>query len=192
MIQSVSVQELPNLEAIVIDGFVGIYPLVLLFLFYILVILRDRGCRIVLLIYFAISRFRNSFNLNSHIIGRYAAFYLLSYMKIGFSAVYILMPTRVWSPDGNYIWVVYADPSLIYFGASHIGYAVVTLLLSLVLIIFPVVLLLFYPFQWFQRFLHFFKLRSLPLNTPFKVVIKMELTEFKTFVILQLFNSCCV
>ena len=154
-----------NLEAIVIDGFVGIYPLILLFLFYILVILRDHGCRIVLLIYFAISRFRSSFNLNSHIIGRYAAFYLLSYMKIGFSAVYILMPTRVWSPDGNYIWVVYADPSLTYFGASHIGYAVITLLLALVLIIFPVVLLLFYPFQWFQRFLHFFKLRSLPLNT---------------------------
>ena len=45
-------------------------------------------------------------------------------MKIGFAAFYVLIPTPVWSPDGSHRLAVYMDPSMTYFGSSHIGYAV--------------------------------------------------------------------
>ena len=61
-------------------------------------------------------------------------------MKIGYAAIYVLTPTQLWSPDGSYVWVVYIDPSLKYFGPSHAGYAIVTLLLSFTVLLVPVII----------------------------------------------------
>ena len=85
-------------------------------------------------------------------------------MKIGFSAFYILTPTPVWSPDGSYKLAVYVDPSVAYFGLSHIGYAVVTLFLLLVVLIIPIILLFLYPCQCFHKCLNHFHLRLLSLH----------------------------
>ena len=153
------------LQSFVIEGPLGLYPLLLIAMLYTLVKCRDRGCRIALKIQYIYSRVHGTFNMNTSLIDAFSTFYLLSFVRIGFAAFYILAPTRVWSPNGTYIWKVYYDPSYAYFRFPHIVYAIPTLLIAVLLVIFPIILLFFYQYQWFQKLLHHLRLRSLALNT---------------------------
>ena len=158
-----------QLQSAAIEGCIGLYPLTLLSMLYLAVKLRDRGCSFVTKVWkpfnFLSSRFRSKLNLKSSLIGTFATFFLLSYMKLGYYTLHILTPTRLWSPDGSYVWVVYYDPSVRYFGTSHIAYAITTLIFSFVVLVLPVILLVLYPFRWFQRCLNHFHLRSLALTS---------------------------
>ena len=158
-----------NLQSAAIDGSIGLYPLVLLCVLYSIVKLHDRGNRVFVALWkpfhILLSRFRQKLNLKSSLIDTFATFLLLSYIKIAITAFYILTPTRLWSPDGSYEWVVYYDPSIVYFGPSHIAYAIITLILSFMILVVPIILLFLYPYRWFQRCLNRFHLRSLALNT---------------------------
>ena len=155
-------------QSYAIEGAIGLYPLLLLVVLYSFVTLRDRGCRVIMKIWkpfhFLLSRFQSKLNLKTSLIDTFATFLLFSYMKIGFAAFYILTPTPVWSPDGSYRLAVYMDPSVAYFGSSHVGYAVVTLLLLLVVLIIPIILLFLYPCRCFHKCLNHFHLRLLPLH----------------------------
>ena len=155
-------------QSYAIEEAIGLYPLVLLVVLYSFVTLRDRGCRVIVKIWkpfhFLLSRFQSKLNLKTSLIDTFATFLLLSYMKIGFAAFYVLTPTLVWSPDGSYRLAVYMDPSVAYFGSSHIGYAVITLLLVFVVLIIPIILLFIYPCRCFHKCLNHFHLRLLPLH----------------------------
>ena len=155
-------------QSYAIEGAIGLYPLVLLVVLYSFVTLHDRGCRIFVKIWkpfhFLLSRFQNKLNLKTSLIDTFASFLLLSYMKIGFAAFYVLTPTPVWSPDGSYRLAVYVDPSVAYLGSSHIGYAVITLFLVFVVLIIPIILLFLYPCRCFHNCLNHFHLRLLPLH----------------------------
>ena len=157
-----------NLQSAAIDGSIGLYPLVLLCVLYSVVKLHDRGSRVFVALWkpfhILLSRFRQKLNLKSSLIDTFATFILLSYTKISITAFYILTPTQLWSPDGSYEWVVYYEPSIVYFGPSHIAYAIITLILSFMILVVPVILLFLYPYHWFQRCLNRFHLRSLALN----------------------------
>ena len=157
-----------NIQSAAIEGSIGLYPLVLLCVLYSVVTLHDRGSRVFATLWkpfhILLSRFRQKLNLKSSLIDTFATFILLSYIKISITAFYILSPTQLWSPDGSYEWVVYYDPSIVYFGPSHIAYAIITLILSFLLLVVPVILLFLYPYRWFQRCLTRFHLRSLALN----------------------------
>ena len=157
-----------SLQSFAIDGSIGLYPLVLLCVLYSIVKLHDRGNRVFATLWkpfhILLSRFRQKLTLKSSLIDTFATFILLSYIKIGITAFYILTPTQLWSPDGSYKWVVYYDPSTEYFGSSHIAYAIITLILSFMILVVPVILLFLYPYRWFQRCLNRFHLRSLALN----------------------------
>ena len=157
------------LNASLIDGAIGLYPLVLVAVLYTFVTLRDRGCKIIAQMWkpfhYLLARFQSRINLKISLVDTFATLLLLSYMKIGYAALYILTPSRLWSPDGSHIWVVYIDPSLQYFGHSHAGYAIVTLLLSFTILLVPVMILFLYPCQCFQRCLNRLHLRSLALHT---------------------------
>ena len=157
-----------KLHSFVIEGSIGLYPLVLLSFLYIQLKLHDHGCRVVTAIWkpfhFCISRFRQSLDIKSSLIDTFATFFLLSYMKTGFAAFYILLPTRVWSPNGSHKMFLYYEPSVRYFQDSHIIYGTVTLLLSLIIHLLPLTLLFFYPSRCFQRCLNRLHLRSLALD----------------------------
>ena len=157
-----------QLQSAAIEGCIGLYPLILLSMLYLAVKLRDRGCTFVTKAWkpfnFLLSRFRSRLNLKSSLIDTFATFFLLSYMKLGYYAFYILAPTRLWSPDGSHVWVVYYDPSVRYFGSSHSIYAIPTLLISLMVLVVPLILLFIYPYRWFQRCLNRFHLRYLAVN----------------------------
>ena len=114
--------------------------------------------------HFLLSHFQRKLNLKTSLIDTFATFLLLSYIKIGFAAFYVLTPTPVWSPDGSFRLAVYADPSTAYFGSSHIGYALITLILVFVVLVIPIILLFLYPCRCFHKCLNHFHLRLLPLH----------------------------
>ena len=157
-----------NLQSAAIEGCIGLYPLTLLVFLYTLMTLHDRGYGIATKVWrpfhWCLSRFRSKLAIKSSLIDTFATFYLLSCMKLGFAAFYILSPTRIWSPSGNVAWAVYYDPSVRYFSQTHCIYSVITLLLTFLLLVLPLLLLVLYPFRWFQRCLNRFHLRSLALN----------------------------
>ena len=161
-------QHVGNLQMFAIEGSIGLYPLVLLGFLYIQLKLHDCGCRVVTAIWkpfhVCTSRFRQSLDIRSSLIDTFATFFLLSYIKTGFATFYILLLTRVWSPNGSYEIFVYYDPSVRYFQGSHIIYGTVTLLLSLIIHVLPLIVLLFYPSRCFQRCLNRLHLRSLALD----------------------------
>ena len=158
-----------NLQSAAIEGCIGLYPLTLLGFLYTLTTLHDRGYGMAIKVWrpfhWCLSRFRSKFAIKSSLIDTFATFYLLSCMKLGFAAFYILSPTRIWSPSGTVTWAVYYDPSVHYFSPTHCIYSVVTLLLTFLLLFLPFLLLVLYPFRWFQRCLNHFHLRSLALHT---------------------------
>ena len=156
-------------HASLIDGAIGLYPLVLVAVLYTFVTLRDRGCKIIVQMWkpfhYLLARFQSRINLKTSLVDTFATLLLLSYVKIGYAAFYALAPTRLWSPDGSYVWVVYIDPSLQYFGSFHAGYAIVALLLPFTVLLVPVIILFLYPCLCFQRCLNRLHLRSLTLHT---------------------------
>ena len=157
------------LHVCLIDGAIGLYPLVLVAVLYTFVTLRDRGCKIIVQMWkpfhFLLARFRSRINLKTSLVDTFATLLLLSYVKIGYPSIYALTPIRLWSPNGSHVWVVYIDPSLKYFGPFHAGYAVVTLFLSFTALLVPVIILLLYPCLCFQRCLNRLHLRSITLHT---------------------------
>ena len=158
-----------NLQSAAIEGCIGLYPLTLLGFLYTLMTLHDRGYGIAIKVWrpfhWCLSRFRSKLAIKSSLIDTFATFYLLSCIKLGFAGFYILSPTRIWSPSGNVTWAVYYDPSVQYFSHTHCIYSVVTFLLTFLLLVLPFLLLVLYPFRWFQRCLNHFHLRSLALHT---------------------------
>ena len=155
-------------QSFIVQGMIGLYPLLFIVMMYSFVTLRDRGCRVIVKIWnpfhFLLSHFQNKLNIKTSLIDTFATFLLLSYMKIGFTAFYVLAPTLVWSPDGSYKLAVYMNPSIPYFGSSHIGYALITLLIVFVVLIIPIILLFLYPCRCFHKCLNHFHLRLLPLH----------------------------
>ena len=156
------------MQSYIIEVTIGMYPLVLLVVLYLFVTLHGRGYRVIVKIWkpfhFLLSRFQSKLNFKTSLIDTFATFILLSYMKIGFAAFYVLAPTLVWSPNGFHALAVYMDPSMPYFGSSHIGYAILTLVLVFVVLIIPVILLFLYPCSCFHKCLNHFHLRLLPLH----------------------------
>ena len=158
-----------SLHVPLLDCANGLYPLVLVAILYTFVTLRDRGYKIIVQMWkpfhYLLARFQSRINLKTSLVDTFATLLLLSYVKIGCGTFYVLSPTRLWSPDGSYVWVVYLDPSLKYFGPSHAGYAIAALLFSFTVLLVPVIILLLYPCLCFQRCLNHFHLRSLALHT---------------------------
>ena len=156
-------------QSLLIDCANGLYPLVLVAVLYTFVTLRDRGCKIIIQMWkpfhYLLARFQSRINLKTSLVDTFATLLLLSYVKIGYGTFYVLSPTRLWSPDGSYVWVVYLDPSLKYFGPSHAGYATAALFFLFTVLLVPVIILLLYPCLCFQRCLNRFHLRSLALHT---------------------------
>ena len=62
-------------------------------------------------------------------------------------------------------WRVFYDATIPYFGARHLPYAVVALLVLVLFVLLPTFLLMLYPFSLFQRFLNLFPFRWYILHT---------------------------
>ena len=162
-----------TLQTLSLEIAVGIYPLLLMVLSYVLIDLYDRNFRILVilwkpfLIFFGL--FRRKWEVRTSVIDAFATFFLLSNVKFLSASFGLLAPVRVFqlfsSIGFHHSLRLYYDATIPYFGKTHLPYAILAIVTLFIFVLTPVVLLLLYPFRWFQKLLNIFPFRWYILHT---------------------------
>ena len=150
---------LDTMQMMALDYLVAVYPLLLLTCVYVLLRAHDRGCRLVVRLWrpflWCTARLRQQWNVRRSIIDAFATFFLLSYIKLLDVSHVLLTYTNVYNATGSLVGnFLFYDATVEYMGPEHRPYAVLAILVFVVGVLFPLVLLLLYPMQWFQKCLN--------------------------------------
>ena len=156
-----------TLQALALDYLLALYPFVLILLSYLLIKLHDRQYTVIVTVWKpfhkAISMFQKSWDIRTSIIDSFATFFLLSYVKVLSVTADLLIPTQIYELGTNRLQLgLYYSPTIHYFGEEHFPYAIIAVIILTLFVGFPTMILILYPFQFFQQFLSFF-----PLNWHF-------------------------
>ena len=158
---------------VVFLGYISVfYPQFLIFLTWFSVKLHDSNVRIFVWLwkpcYGCFYRMRRSWITKGDLIDVFITFFLLSYTKCVYQAVFLLGSRHVSVLDSQHhltkISTADVDPSLAHFGKHHLPYAFFSLLTLFVFIILPSLLLIFYPIRAFRLCLSKCHLNSIALN----------------------------
>ena len=162
-----------SLSALSLDYAIAFYPLLLIFLTYVATELHARGFRIIVFLWSPFRRvFRHKWDNRSSLIDVMATFMLLTYNKMLSVSFDLLAYTQPFNLNGTATGkYLYYDATIVYFGPKHLPFAIMAILFSLIFIIMPFLLLLFYPMKWFQSCLNRFKLSFVVLHTFVESVI---------------------
>ena len=157
---------LNTMHTIALDYLVAVYPLFLLVCVYVLLTAHGRGCRLVVWLWrpflWCTTRLRQSWNIRHSIIDAFATFLLLSYIKLLNTSCNLLMYTSIYNDRGSLVgYFLFYDATIKFMGPQHKPFAILAILVLLVGILFPLLLLLLYPMQWFQKCLN-----KCHLNSP--------------------------
>ena len=150
---------LHTFQILALDYLVALYPLLLIIVSYALLTAYDKEISIVVWVWRpfqkCLARFRRPWNIRYSIIDAFATFLLFSYMKLLTTSTNFLMPVSVYNVTGEWIGnYLYYDASIPFFKGAHLIYASFTLLIVIIVIIFPLILLLLYPMNCFQKCLN--------------------------------------
>ena len=165
--------EISTLLNLTLDLLVAVYPLLLMIVTYLMIHLYDRNFRPLLILWrpfrgvFAV--LHDNWDIRSSVIDSFATFFLLSNTKF-LSVVYdLLVPVQVYelSSSGRLgvSLKLYYDASIDYFGSTHLPYAILAIVVLVVFVLLPVLILMLYPFRWFQKILNVFPVRWHVLHT---------------------------
>ena len=153
-----------TLEALAVDYAVAIYPLFLITLTYVLIELYDHDVGYLVYIWRPFHKvfgiFKRNWDIRTSVIGSFATFFLLSYVKVLSVSSDLLVYVHVYTLDGKSSIRLFYDPTLHYFGGRHLPYyAVLALVFLSIFVVLPTLVLTLYPFQIFHKFLSLFPLR---------------------------------
>ena len=149
-----------NLHAFALEYIEAFYPLILILITYICIKLHDHNFRPVVLLWKPFHRcfvyFRRSWDSEASVTNAFATFLLLSFSKILFVSFTLLYGIRVKFVNRNgtlsdFPFVLYYDSTVDYFSDDHLPFAVFSVCVVLVFIVFPTVLLILYPTRIFRR-----------------------------------------
>ena len=174
----------PNMTAIqtrAIDYAVAVYPLLLVVITYIFASLHYRYPRVVSLwkpFYRCFRCIRNEWDIKNTLIGAFATFILLSYVKILNISLELLMPVILYDIKGQALEQLYLnmDGTVEYFGKEHLPYGVLALVMALLFNILPLILLFLFPCRRFHRCLNYFQIQRETLR-EFMVVFHGEFKD---------------
>ena len=161
--------EMTTLQVLALDYAIAVYPLLLIVFTYLLVEMHDHNVRIVVWLwkpshaYFV--RFRRYSNIKGSLINAFATFLLLSYVKILDTSFAFLFPVNVYNIHGRSKRYLFYDGTVEYFGPEHLPFAILAIAVVLVLNIFPLLLVVLYPCQCFQRCLNHYNIHFQVLHT---------------------------
>ena len=142
----------------------AVYPLLLMIVTYLIINLYDRNFRPLVMLWRPFGRifslFRDKWDIRSSVIDSFATFFLLTNVKFLSVANDLLKPVQVYqlSSSGNFThtWRIYYDANIPYFGSTHLPYAILAIVVLVVFVLLPVLILMIYPFRWFQKILNVF------------------------------------
>ena len=162
-----------TLTALALDVAVGVYPLLLILITYVLIKLYDRNFTPLVTVWrpFAtfVGLFRRNWDIKTSLVDAFITFLYLCSVKFMSVSFDLLAPVQVKQLDsaGNVTesWHLYYDATIPYFGKKHIPYAVLTLSVLTLFVILPTLVLLLYPFACFQKVLNTLPIRQHVLHT---------------------------
>ena len=145
-----------TLQTLALDYAIAFYPLILLVVAYALIQAHTCNLRIISVMCRPFHRctghFRSQWDVRTSIVEAFATFLLLSYVKLLSVSFDLLVPTHVYNVNGSSVGLfVFYDATIEYFGSEHLPYGVLAVFVLLVFVILPLLLLLLYPMQCFQR-----------------------------------------
>ncbi len=162
-----------TLKTLSLDLAVGVYPLLLMMLSYLLIRLYDSNFKPLVFIWKPFKGvcvlFKRNWDTKTSLIDAFATFFLLSYMKILSVSFDLLAPVVVYqlSSSGKltYSWRPFYDATVPYLGERHLPYAIPAITVLTLFVILPTLLLILYPFRCFQKFLNLLPFRWYILHT---------------------------
>ena len=150
------------LQTLALEYLVAFYPLVLVFLSYCMIVLYDAKVTLIKILwkpfrnFFAL--FRSTWDVHISVIDSFASIYILSHVKVLSVSMDLLIPTRIYKLNSDSeIYRLYYLPSVPHFGKRHFPYAILALIVLTIFVITPVIVLMLYPFQCFQKVLTYFQ-----------------------------------
>ena len=88
----------------------------------------------------------NRWDIRSSIINAFATFLLLTYIRLLNVSFDLLIPMHTFDAHGNKRGLfLYYDGSVEFFGREHLTYAILAVIVTLFLVIFPLLLFILYP-----------------------------------------------
>ena len=148
-----------TLQVLALDYAVAAYPLFLIVVTYVLVELHDHNFRIIVWLWkpfhYCFACYRRQWNIRTSLIDTFATFFLLSYVKFLSVSFDLLIPVYLYNVKGEAISdkYLYYDGTIEYFGKQHLPYAILAIVILMLVNILPLLLLLLYPCQCFQKLL---------------------------------------
>ena len=156
-----------TLQALALDYLVAIYPFLLILISHMIIKLYDSQISFITLIWkpfqALLANFRQSMDVRTSVIDSFTTFFFLSHIKVLSVTSDLLIPTQIYQLGSNIsTFGLFYSPTVVYFGEEHLHYAILAIFILIVFVCVPTIILLLYPFQFFQRFLSFF-----PINWHF-------------------------
>ena len=163
--------KITTLQTLALDYLIASYPLLLIILTYVLVRLHDGDYKLVVWVWKPFSRLKFRRQQRTSMIDVFASFVFLSTSRLLTASFNFLMPTYMYiAANGNTTNMtmkhfVLNAPTVEYFGRKHLPFALLALVVLLLAVVLPILLLLVYPFHWFQSLLNKLNLNSHALRT---------------------------
>ena len=156
--------QLGPIHVIALEYIVAFYPLFLTAVTYVCIQLHTRECRVIVCLWRPFGRclgcFRETWDPTKSLVHAFSSFLLLSYSKILFVSLQLLAQTRLYEPTGEQVGtMVYYDASLVYFGSTHLPFALLAIFILSVFVVLPALVLLLYPTRAFQSCLGYCRVR---------------------------------
>ena len=153
-----------TLQAFALDYCVAVYPLVLIITSYLLIELYDRNVWLVVYIWkpfrFFFKLFRHNWDVRTSVIDSFATFFLLSYVKVLSVSTDLLVYTSVIElPSRKVHYRLYYSSSVKLFHSYHVPYAALAISFIVFFLTIPTLVLVLYPFQFFQKCLSYYQMR---------------------------------
>ena len=146
-------------HVLLFDYAVAVYPLLLIFITFICVKLHDNFAIVVWVwrpFHKCLVRFRKQWNIRSYLANALATFIVLSYVKILNVSFQFLTSSSVYNMESRLIskgyW--YYDGRVGMTSGEYLPYLVLALFMLLIFNVFPLVLLILYPFKCLQNLLN--------------------------------------
>ena len=149
--------QLGPIHVIALEYIVAFYPLFLTAVTYVCIQLHTRECRVIVCLWRPFGRclgcFRETWDPTKSLVHAFSSFLLLSYSKILFVSLQLLVYAQLYDPAGEQVGptMVYYDTSLVYFGSTHLPFALLAIFVLCLFIVLPALVLLLYPTRAFQR-----------------------------------------
>ena len=149
-------ERLTNIDAILLELVTALYPLLLIFLTFILIEMHASNIRVVVYLWKPFHRcftsVRRAWDPRSSVTNAFATFLLLSSFKVCFITTNIISNTKLVLQNGTKLDpALYNDPAVLFRNVHRQTFFASLMLLNILLVILPIFILCLYPTKLWRR-----------------------------------------